>query len=154
MSSFVDCNASVHLFRLFLSSGSYQIYSVYPPKYNKNATDPNSLFTAPDNKLSLTLTNQNQSLPHINQTLNASNNQTLLKLIESLALSNKANREHLHPPQAPQVTAALLHCDRTVYLFAFWTTTLYVFAGNSLVMIICFYGLMMITNKISEYLTM
>lgn len=134
--------------------GSYVIYSIYPPNYNKNATDPDSNFSAPDNKLSLTLKNQNQILPNLNQTWIANNNQTSRKLIQSLALSNKANVEHLNPPQARQVMPAMLHCDQTVYLFAFWTTTVvYVFAGNALVTLICLYGFMKMTNMLSERFT-
>ncbi|XP_040007973.1 uncharacterized protein LOC120803524 isoform X2 [Xiphias gladius] len=143
--------------------GSYQIYSVYPPNYDKNITDPkrvnNSVDTptAPDSKLGLTLEKQNQSLPNLNQTRLINNNQTLRKLIQTLALGNissKTNREHLNAPQARRVMAAVPYCDRTVYLFAFWTTTLaYVFAGKTLITIIFLYGFMKIAAKFEELLT-
>ncbi|XP_026187969.1 uncharacterized protein LOC113145447 isoform X2 [Mastacembelus armatus] len=132
-----------------ITIGSYQVYSLYPPNYDKNTTDPNktnnSIHTpaVPDNKLSLTPQNQNQSLPDANHT---SNNQTLRKAILALAASNistKINGEHLNAPQAA------LYCDRTLYLFAFWTTTLLcVLAGNTVVIILCLYGFMYVGNRI------
>ncbi|KAM7411005.1 hypothetical protein PAMA_021131 [Pampus argenteus] len=120
------------MFFIWFFYGSYQIYSVHPPNYNKN------IYPAPpDNKLNLTLQDQNQ-----NHTLISRNDQTLMKLIQSLAVSNKTSRAHLNPPRARQ----LLYCNRTVYLFAFWTTTLvYVVVGKSLFMTICFYGFMKLT---------
>ncbi|XP_018557100.1 uncharacterized protein LOC108900500 [Lates calcarifer] len=137
--------------------GSYQIYSVYPPNYNKNITDPNRVnnsFYTPDNKLGLTLENQNHSLPNLNQTQVISNNQTLRMLIQTLALSNthsKTNREHLNAPQG-HVMAVVPYCDRTLYLLAFWTTTLvYALAGNALVITICVCCFMKVLVKLVEY---
>ncbi|XP_044068812.1 uncharacterized protein LOC122883756 isoform X2 [Siniperca chuatsi] len=150
----------VLFFLIWFVYGSYQIYSVYPPNYAKNTTDPNSFNdsvltpAAPDNNLGLTLENQNQSLPNLNQTWMINTNRTLRKLIQTLALSNissEINREHLNATQL--VSTAVPYCDRTVYLFAFWTTTLvYVFAANVLVTIICLYGFMKITNKFIQLL--
>ncbi|XP_071331186.1 uncharacterized protein [Trachinotus anak] len=201
--------------------GSYQVYSVYPPNYNKNITIHSrvntSIYppTAPGNKLGPTLQNQSQSLnqslnlnqsqsqslnqslnlnqsqsqslnqslnlnqnqsqslnqslnlnqsqsqsqslPNLNHTQMINNNQTLRKLIQTLAsiyISNGTHREHLKAPQGHHVLGVVPYCDRTVYLFAFWTTTLvYILAGNALVMFICLYGFMKITNKMTELLT-
>ncbi|KAM7405468.1 hypothetical protein PAMP_012727 [Pampus punctatissimus] len=134
------------LFFIWFFYGSYQIYSVHPPNYNKNTTNLTGISTAPDNKLNLTLKNQDQNLPNLNHTLISRNDQILMKLIQSLTVSNKTSRDHLNPPQARQLIAAPLYCDRTVYLFAFWTTTLvYVGIGKSLFMTICFYGFMKLT---------
>lgn len=153
----VDCKPFIHSFSLSLSLGSYQIYSVYPPNYNKNITDPNRVnnsFYTPDNKLGLTLENQNHSLPNLNQTQVISNNQTLRMLIQTLALSNthsKTNREHLNAPQG-HVMAVVPYCDRTLYLLAFWTTTLvYALAGNALVITICVCCFMKVLVKLVEY---
>lgn len=132
---------------------------MYPPNYAK--VDPNSFNnsvfapTAPDNKLGLA--SENHSLLIHNQTWMININQTLSELIQTLVLRNissETNREHLNTSQVGRVMAAVPYCDRTVYLFAFWTTTLvYVFAGNALVIIICLYGFMTITNKLIEFVT-
>lgn len=129
---------------------------MYPPHYAKITIDPNSNYTptAPDNKTGLT--SENQTLPNLNQTIMINNNQTLRKLFQTLALRNissETNREHLNAPRAGRVVAAMPYCDRTVYLFAFWTTTLvYVFAGNALVVIVCLYGFMTVANKLDNCL--
>lgn len=142
------------------SSGSYQIYSIYPPNYAKITIDPNhfnhSAPSAPDDKPGLTLENQNKSLPHLNQTWVINNNQTLRNLIQTLALSNvssETNGEHLNTPHVRRVMAAAPYCNKTVYLFGFWTTTLvYVLAGNLLVIIVCIYGSMKMLTIIATYL--
>ncbi|XP_035513141.1 uncharacterized protein LOC118324783 [Morone saxatilis] len=157
--------------------GSYLIYSVYPPNYTKNTIDPNGFnnslstttiytptapdtmpgLTAPDTKPNLTLENQNQTLLNLNQTWITTDNQTLMKLVQTLALGNissKANREHLKAVEAQRAVAAVPYCNRTVYMFAFWTTTLvYVFAGNTLVIIVCLYGFMAVTDKLVRLVT-
>ncbi|XP_040919415.1 uncharacterized protein LOC121199034 [Toxotes jaculatrix] len=143
--------------------GSYQVYSVYPPNYDKNITDPNTVNntiyspTAPASKLGLTLENQNQSLPNFNQSHVIHNNQSLMKPISTLAprnTSSKTSGEHLNASQAQRVMAVVPYCNRTVYLFAFWTNTLvYVFAGNALVIFICLYGCMAVTEKVGKYLS-
>nr|XP_020443345.1 uncharacterized protein LOC109952551 [Monopterus albus] len=144
---------------IWLLFGSYQVYSIYPPNYNKNITDLNRVNnsidtpTASDNRVGLTLKNQNQSLPNLNHTWIINNNQTLRTLLQTLAvsnISNQTNGERPNAPPAPRITAAAPYCDKTVYLFAFWTTTLvYVFAGQTLVLILCLYGSSNILNKIS-----
>ncbi|KAF3689545.1 hypothetical protein EXN66_Car005217 [Channa argus] len=138
--------------------GSYQVYSIYQPNYDKNLTDTNSINNSmysttlpPDNRLSLTLENQNQRLSNLNRTSDFNNNQTLIEVIQALALSNinsKTKGKHL---MAPQVPATVPYCDRTVYLLAFWTTTLvYVVAGNILLTIICLVVCMKISVKFVE----
>nr|XP_046254032.1 uncharacterized protein LOC124063914 [Scatophagus argus] len=136
--------------------GSYEIYSIYPPNYDKSSFN-NSIYipTAPDNKTNLILENQNKSLPSLNQTWTINNNQTLRNLTQTLASSNissQTNREHLNAPQMSRVMAVAPYCNRSLYLFAFWTTTLvYVFAGHALVIIICISGCMKITDKLGAY---
>ncbi|XP_076597686.1 uncharacterized protein LOC143327300 [Chaetodon auriga] len=143
--------------------GSYHIYSVYPPNYAKITIDPNnfnnSIYSpsAPDNKPDLSLGNHNQSLPNLNQTWVINSNWTLRNLIQALALSSissKTDREHLNTSQTHAVMATVPYCDRAVYLFAFWTTTLvYVFAGHALVITVCIHGFMKIGDKITPLLT-
>ncbi|XP_010745154.2 uncharacterized protein LOC104931765 [Larimichthys crocea] len=146
--------------------GSYYIYSVYPPNYIKITLDPHS-FNNSITKPSFIFIDQNQSLPNLNQTgmmstdtttptTTNNNNQTLLDLIQTLAHSNissETNREDPNTPQALHTApAAAPYCDRTVYLFAFWTTTLvYAFGGNALVILVCIYGFMTIANKLTKY---
>ncbi|XP_045911808.1 uncharacterized protein LOC123974874 [Micropterus dolomieu] len=145
----------VLFFLIWFLYGSYQVYSVYPPSYVKDTIDPNSFNsslytpTAPDNKPGLTTENQNQSILH--QTGGSiSVNQTLRKLVETLAFSNISSQIHRE-----RLNNAVPYCDRTVYLFAFWTTTLlYVFTANALGMIICLYGVMKITDKFIKLLGM
>ncbi|XP_019963824.2 uncharacterized protein [Paralichthys olivaceus] len=141
--------------------GSVQIYSVYPPNYEKNITNPgkinNSVYDspAPDNKLDLPL--ENQSLANLNHTGIIHNNLTVRKLIQTLSLgniSNKTNREHLAASQAQHVISSEAYCDKTVYLFAFWTTTLvYILVGHALVISFCICGFMKITDLFTKYLT-
>ncbi|XP_074537479.1 uncharacterized protein LOC141799208 [Halichoeres trimaculatus] len=93
--------------------------SRFPPPIPSNQPDPSS-----DQ-------NQTQS-PSFNQTTTTTNtNQTLMSLIQTLALSNsshQANREHLNTPRTGAVRSVTVDCDKNLYLFAFWTTTLiYVF---------------------------
>ncbi|KAI3351998.1 hypothetical protein L3Q82_020829 [Scortum barcoo] len=153
----------VLLFLIWFLYGNYQVYSIYPPNYIQNSIDPNifnnsvSAHTAPDNKLGLTVEEQNQSLSNLNQTWMTDNKQTLKKLMQTLALSN-ISREQIkgtHPNTTERgVMSEVPYCDRTVYLFAFWTTTLvYVFAGNALLMIICLYAVMTMTDKFLKYFT-
>lgn len=128
------------LFCVSALSGSYQIYSIYPPNYEKNTTF-SSAHTTP--------AQENQSLPNLNHTWMIRNN----RKIHTLALNN-TDKSHLNIPHASLVMAAGPYCHRGVYMLAFWTTTLvYVFAGNALVMIICLYGAMECTHKCVEYLT-
>ncbi|XP_035014838.2 uncharacterized protein LOC118110833 [Hippoglossus stenolepis] len=141
--------------------GSFQIYSVFPPNYEKNIPDPNRVNNSvyapptPDNKVDLPL--ENQSLSNLNHTRIVYNNQTVRKLIQTLFLdniSNKTNRQHLNASQAQPVMASVAYCDKTVYMFAFWTTTLvYVLVGNALVISFCLCGFMKITDLLSNYLT-
>lgn len=152
-------------FSLFPPSGSYYIYSVYPPNYIKITLDPHS-FNNSITKHSFIFRDQNQSLPNLNQTgmmstdtttpTTNNNNQTLLDLIQTLAHSNISSETNREDPDTPQALhtapAAAPYCDRTVYLFAFWTTTLvYAFGGNALVILVCIYGFMTIANKLTKY---
>ncbi|XP_026222622.1 uncharacterized protein LOC113166720 isoform X2 [Anabas testudineus] len=138
---------------IWIIYGSYHIYSIHPPNYNKNLSDTNrvnnSIYSppAPDTTSVLTLDdqnqnqNQNQSLLNFNHTRMISNNQTLMKMIQTLAQSksnwqiSESNGEHLN---TSRFTDVVPYCDRTVYLFAFWITTLvYGFIGTCLVIGIC-----------------
>ncbi|XP_028255323.1 uncharacterized protein LOC114431859 [Parambassis ranga] len=130
----------VLFFFMWLLYGSYQIYSIYPPNYEKNTTSSSALTTPAQEK---------QSLPNLNHTWMIRNNWK----IQTMALNN-TDTSHLNIPHASLVMAAEPYCHRGVYMLAFWTTTLvYVFAGNALVMIICLYGAMECTHKCVEYLT-
>uniref|UniRef100_UPI003AAFE2E5 uncharacterized protein n=1 Tax=Centroberyx gerrardi TaxID=166262 RepID=UPI003AAFE2E5 len=137
--------------------GSYHVYSIYPPNYDKNTTDPEYNvtqsnytrdFLESDNQFSFTLENRNQNLnqtlpnlSHRNQTWITGDNQTLTNLIQALALSNANNEtmgERRDRPKPSCDAATLPYCDRTLYLFAFWCITLeYVFAGIALLMRCC-----------------
>lgn len=79
------------------------------------------------------------------------NNQTLMKIIQTLAQSNRRSEstgEHLN---APRVVNVVPYCDRTMYLFAFWITTLsYAFIGISLVIIVCLYVCMKVSVSLVE----
>ncbi|XP_026222624.1 uncharacterized protein LOC113166720 isoform X3 [Anabas testudineus] len=136
---------------IWIIYGSYHIYSIHPPNYNKNLSDTNrvnnSIYSppAPDTTSVLTLDdqnqNQNQSVLNLNHTRMISNNQTLMKMIQTLAQSksnwqiSESNGEHLN---TSRFTDVVPYCDRTVYLFAFWITTLvYGFIGTCLVIGIC-----------------
>ncbi|KAM6981903.1 uncharacterized protein LKV04_012593 [Tautogolabrus adspersus] len=150
------CLLSLVLFAfIWFFYGSYLIYSIYPPNYTKSSNS--SIFTpsAADNKPdSSSDQNLNQSRLSLNLTTNNnnnSNNQTLMQLIQSWSLSrnssSQTNREHLNAAQRLHVEAAAPYCDRTLYLFAFWTITLlYVLSGHTLLIFTCIYGI----NKLSK----
>uniref|UniRef100_A0A3P8UY76 Uncharacterized protein n=1 Tax=Cynoglossus semilaevis TaxID=244447 RepID=A0A3P8UY76_CYNSE len=56
-------------------------------------------------------------------------------------------------PAADQAEATKAYCDKTLYLLAFWATTMiYVFAGNALLIMACLYGCMGIMNMITNHL--
>ncbi|XP_041859046.1 uncharacterized protein LOC121651163 [Melanotaenia boesemani] len=137
-------------FFVWLLFGSYQVYSIYPPNYDRNTSSNSSSLPAPDSKFSLTSGNQN--LLNLNQTWSISHNQTSGNLTQTSGPSSsnrKTNRKH-----SDQEPAAAPHCSRTVYLFAFWTTTLvYVAAGLILVTILCVWGLMEAVDKCVKYAT-
>ncbi|KAG7224279.1 hypothetical protein INR49_000522, partial [Caranx melampygus] len=131
------CILSLVLFAsIWFLCGSYQVYSVYPPNYNKNITIQDTVNTtiypptAPDNRFDLTL--KNQSLLNLNHTgIISSKQHTFRQLNQNLV------REHLNAPRPQLVSTVVPYCDRTVYLFAFWTTTrVYMPVGNALVMFI------------------
>ncbi|XP_023194467.1 uncharacterized protein LOC111609558 [Xiphophorus maculatus] len=137
---------------LFLSSvwllvGSYHVYSIYPPDYEKNTTDSDSStrrIGVPD-----PLTSENQSLHSRNRS------QNLWETIQILNSTNRGtNRNPTGAQQQPQQVASVSpYCNRTVYLFAFWTTTLVlVIVGNALLLIICLYGFMKCIDVFVHYL--
>ncbi|KAM4563765.1 transmembrane protein 272-like isoform 2-T2 [Odontesthes bonariensis] len=104
------------LFFVWLLFGSYQIYSIYPPHYDRNTTSIN------------TSVNQSQTW----------------RISENLTLGNIQTSTGSVAP----------YCNRTVYLFAFWTTALaFVAAGITLMTVICLYGCMKFTEKFVKYLT-
>ncbi|XP_071399167.1 uncharacterized protein [Centroberyx affinis] len=134
-------------FLVWFLFGSYHVYSIYPPNYDKTTTDPERNvtqgnyardFSERDNRSNFTLENRNQNqnlnrtlpnLSHRNRTRIKDDNQTLTDLIQALALSN-ANRETMGERRDRA------YCDRTLYLFAFWCITpVYAFAGFVLLML-------------------
>ncbi|KAK5609904.1 hypothetical protein CRENBAI_013549 [Crenichthys baileyi] len=135
-----------------IALGSYHIYSIYPPNYNKNTTGSNSstrkiyAITSPDS-----LTSENQSLQSFNHS------QIFWGMIQTGALKNmsrRTNRDLKNTQQPHEVVAVLPYCNRTVYLFAFWTTTLvHVLVGNALLLIICLYGFMKCMDVFVRHLT-
>ncbi|KAK2850815.1 hypothetical protein Q5P01_007091 [Channa striata] len=140
---------SLVLFHIaWLIYGSYHVYSIYPPNYDKNLNDTNRLnidihstSPPPDHRLGLSPENQNhtQSLQDPNSTSLIHSNQTLMEIIQTLALSNVSSETSGEALNAPRVAAAVAYCHKTVYLFAFWTTTMvYVFTINALASINCF----------------
>ncbi|MEQ2213011.1 hypothetical protein XENOCAPTIV_008228 [Xenoophorus captivus] len=140
------------LFFACLLFGSYHIYSIYPPNYNKNTTGSNSstrkiyAVTSPNS-----LTSENQSLQSSNHS------QIFWGMIQTGALKNmsrRTNRDLKNSQQLHEVVAVLPYCNRTMYLFAFWTTTLvHVLVGNTLLLIICLYGFMKCMDVFVRHLT-
>ncbi|XP_060914584.1 uncharacterized protein LOC132990365 [Labrus mixtus] len=143
------CLLSLVLFAfVWILYGSYLIYSMYPPNYTKSSNSSIFAPSAADNEPdSSSDQNLNQSRPNLTLTgmTNNNNNQTLMQLIQSLSVSRNSstqtNREHVNAAQRLHVEAAALHCDRMLYLFAFWTTTLVLVAsGNTLLIVTWIYG--------------
>ncbi|KAK2862471.1 hypothetical protein Q5P01_002004 [Channa striata] len=136
---------------IWLLYGSYQVYSIYLPNYDKNLTDTNrtnnSVYShalPPDNMLSLPLENQTQRPLNLSRTSMINENQTLLEIIQTLAVRSINSHKS---------TAAVPYCDRTVYLLAFWTTTLvYVVAGSTIGIILCLVVCMKITVTFVEHI--
>ncbi|XP_071371592.1 uncharacterized protein [Centroberyx affinis] len=144
-SVFIVCNSCLGLFFfIWFLFGSYHVYSIYPPNYDKTTTDPERNvtqsnvtqsnytrdFSERDNRSNFTLENQNQNrnqtlpnLSHRNRTRIKDDNQTLTNLIQALALSN-ANKETMGERRDRA------YCDRTLYLFAFWCITLVYGSGR------------------------
>ncbi|XP_044000083.1 uncharacterized protein LOC122846868 [Gambusia affinis] len=132
------------LFFVWLLVGSYHVYSIYPPNYEKNTTGSNSStrrISVPD-----LLTSENQSLHSQNYSQN---------LWEMIQILNNTNTNPTSAQQQPhQVVSVSPYCNKTVYLFAFWTTTLVlVIVGNTLVLIICLYGFMKCIDVFVQYLS-
>ncbi|XP_008316808.1 uncharacterized protein LOC103384894 [Cynoglossus semilaevis] len=148
--------------------GSYYIYSIYPPSYEKNITDPDKsisgAYTAPNSSWTQALHKHNHNLqtqdhdhlnrtfPNHNQTETMSGNQTWKNLIPTPTTSSDVDKEQ-QEPAADQAEATKAYCDKTLYLLAFWATTMiYVFAGNALLIMACLYGCMGIMNMITNHL--
>ncbi|XP_014891377.1 uncharacterized protein LOC106949556 [Poecilia latipinna] len=135
------------LFIVWLVFGSYYVYSIYPPNYEKTTTASNSStrrISIPD-----LLTSENQSLHSRNHSLN------LWETIQILNITNRGTNGNLTSAQQQphQVTSVSPYCNRTMYLFAFWTTTLVlVVVGNALLLIVCLYGFMKCIDVFVQYL--
>lgn len=81
-----------------------------------------------------------------------SGNQTWKNLIPTPTTSSDVDKEQ-QEPAADQAEATKAYCDKTLYLLAFWATTMiYVFAGNALLIMACLYGCMGIMNMITNHL--
>lgn len=117
---------------LLSSPGSYHIYVIYQPSYTKPTIDPNGLNNSANSSPQPDFESPNESLSLSNQTWETNSNLTSANLTD----------EGLRAPQVGRVAAAApTYCNKIVYLFAFWTTTLvYAFAGLGLVMSGCVYG--------------
>lgn len=88
----------------------------------------------------------NQSLPLSNQTWAMDHNLTSANLTEPVPLGNSSSEmKVLQAQQGAPAVAEAPYCNRTLYLFAFWTTTLvYGLAGLGLAMSACIYGCMLL----------
>ncbi|XP_075898293.1 uncharacterized protein LOC142898898 [Nelusetta ayraudi] len=124
--------------------GSYHIYVIYQPSYTKPTIDPNGLnksaYSSPDPDFE----SPNEALSHFNQTWEINSNLTSPNLTDTGLLgflSSEVKDEGLKAPQVGSVAVAAPYCNKIVYLFAFWTTTLvYAFAGLGLAVSACLYG--------------
>lgn len=139
------------------SSGSYQIYVIYQPSYTKITIDPkdlnNTAYNPTSDNTNLYLENQNKTLPRINQTWVIDSNQTFLNLTETSlsSVSSETNEEYPIVAQMGRVMAAAPYCHKTLYLFAFWTTTIvYILAAIGLVMTVCMFGCLKLATVISS----
>ncbi|XP_034027421.1 uncharacterized protein LOC117511519 [Thalassophryne amazonica] len=148
----------VLLFFIWFIYGSYQVYVVYPPSYDKNSSS-NATHAELDTGLNAMLENhkQIQSLPDLdrqNQTQIKNSNHTAVTLFGKLVGANrKMSRGGLSPPQHHQLVDTEPYCHQTLYMLAFWSTTLvYVFTGNALVIIVCLCCLFKILNMLARYL--
>lgn len=133
--------------------GSYHIYVIYQPSYTKPTIDPNGLnnsaYSSPDPDFE----SPNETLSRINQTWEINGNLTSPNLTDAGPLGNFSSEvmdEGLKAPQVGRVAAAAPYCNKIVYLFAFWTTTLvYAFAALGLLMSGCMYGCLMLAKMLS-----
>lgn len=127
---------------LLSSPGSYHIYVIYQPSYTKPTVDPNGLNNSADSSPQPDFASQNESLSLSDQTWEINSNLTSANLTD----------EGLKAPHVGRVAAAAApYCNRIVYLFAFWTTTLvYAFAGLALVMSGCTYGSFTLVTLLSS----
>lgn len=111
-------------------------FTTAAPDYTYSTNSPFPPTTPDDKPNSSSDQNQTQS-PSPNQTTMTTNtNQTLMNLIQTLALSNNSsnltNREDLNTPRTGAARSDTLYCDKNLYLFVFCTTTLiYVFIAIS-----------------------
>ncbi|KAF7210528.1 uncharacterized protein [Nothobranchius furzeri] len=127
------------LFFIWFLVGSYQIYSIYPPNYDKNnITDSNSsisgIHSSSDTKLNLA--SKSPRLLRLNQTQTSGWTSALSSTSPSGELSD------------------LQHCNRTLYLFAFWTNTLFcVMAGAAALVMSCLYCFMKCTDVFVQHLS-
>lgn len=136
------------------SSGSYQIYVIYQPSYTKITINPKGLndsaYNTTSDNTSLYFVNQNKTLPRINQTWVIDSNRTFSNLTET-SLGNVTNEEYPIVAQTGRVMAAAPYCHKTLYLFAFWTTTImYILVAIGLVMSVCTFGCLQLAGVISS----
>lgn len=117
------------------STGSYHIYVIYQPSFTEPAIDPHGLNIS-------TYGSTEPKLESLNHSLSLSN-LTAANLTDSVPLGNSSSV--IRAPQVSRVTDEAPYCNRTLYLFAFWTTTLvYGFAALGLGMAACFYSCMLL----------
>ncbi|XP_029932482.1 uncharacterized protein LOC115376832 [Myripristis murdjan] len=146
---YYNISLSLFLFIWFIF-GSYHVYSIYPPNYNKDTADAkhntslNSStpdFSERDNKVNFALESRDLTFPNLsrqNQSWVANDNQSVIGMIQSLAFTVVSNETITGQPEPSQPIGVRPHCNRTVYLFAFWTITLiYGFAAFSLLIVGC-----------------
>lgn len=145
---------SLNPLSLFSSSGSYHIYVIYQPSFTKPTINPkglnNSAYSSPDPNVEAS----NQTLSLFNQTQDTDSNLTSANLTDTVVLGNQSSEmkeEALTALQVAGVTDPAPYCDRTLYLFAFWTTTLvYGFAALGLGMSACFYCCITLTALLTS----
>lgn len=147
--------------------GSYAIYSVHPVNYNQNITSithpqkMNLTFTGLHHEVNPPIENHNHTIS--NQTTDI-NNPILNNQSSNQTRPPDGNHKHLihMDPYLPlpngtqsQMVRVILYCNRTLYLFAFWTTTLvYGLLGVSLFTLCCLCGSMKIVDCFVKHLHM
>lgn len=132
--------------------GSYHIYAIYQPSYTKPPVDPSGSNASASRPPAATADPRAQpsdeSPPLFNQTLGAEHN---LTGAVPLGNSSEAKRQVAGAPPGGAVAAPAPYCHKTLYLFAFWTTTLvYGFAALGLVVGACFYGCLTLVAILSQ----
>lgn len=89
----------------------------------------------------------------INQTWVIDSNQTFLNLTETSLgnVSSESDEEYPIVARMGRVMAVAPYCHKTLYLFAFWTTTIvYILAAIGLVMTVCTFGCLKLATVLSN----